>query len=197
MSNAIFPTLAGVTWDIEKSPEWATGVADATSGRQYTLARRLYPIWHFDLPFAVLRASGSWTEYQQLVGFHNARKGRSDDFLYFDPRDNTVAAQPFAFGDGVTRTFRLVRTLGGFPEPVGAVNTGSVIVQVAGVTTAVTFSADLSQVTFAAAPAAGAALTWSGQFYFRCRFENDKLSVKQFMQDMHSAASVKFKTFAA
>lgn len=195
MSNAVFPTLAGVTWDIEKSPEWSTHPSNAVSGRQFTLARRLYPIWHFDLPFAVLRASGTWTEYRQLVGFHNSRKGGYDDFLYLDPSDNTVTGQQFGTGDGVTKAFALVRTLGGFVEPVGGVNTSGLVVQVAGVTTAVTFSADLSQVTFAAAPANGAALTWSGQFYFRCRFVNDKLTLKQFMQDMHSASSVKFKTF--
>ena len=82
MSNAIFPTLAGLTWDIEKSPDWSTEVKDAASGAQYALGKRLYPVWYFDLPFEVLRSAGAWTEYQQLVAFFNSRRGRHDDWLY-------------------------------------------------------------------------------------------------------------------
>ncbi len=195
MSNAVFPALAGLTWDIEKSPDWNTQTVDSSSGRQFALGKRLYPIWYFDLPFEVLRSTGSWTEYQQIVGFFNARRGRYDDWLYLDPRDNAVTAQAFGVGDGVTTSFRLVRSLGGFTEPVGAVNTGATTVYVNGSLTSVTYDANLSTVTFASAPAAAAALTWTGQFYFRCRFLNDRLTLKQFMQDLFNAKSVKFRTY--
>lgn len=195
MSNAIFPTLAGLAFSVMRNPVWATQVQESSSGRQYTLSKRLYPLWRFKLPFEVLRAAGGWTEWQQLVGFINACRGRYDDFLYLDPRDNTATNETFGVGDGTTTTFPLTRTLGSFVEPVGGVNTGSAIVKVAGVTTAVTFSSDLSQVTFASAPAVGAALTWSGNFYFRCRFLQDEITFEQFLQDMYSAKAVEFRTF--
>ncbi len=195
MSNAIFPTLAGLAFNVLRSPVWSTQVADSASGRQYTLGKRLYPLWHFKLPFEVLRAAGGWTEWQTLVGFINARRGRYDSWLYQDPRDFTVTAQSFGTGDGTTRSFALVRNLGGFLEPVGGVNTGATTIYVNGTPTSVTYDADLSTVTFASAPASGAALTWSGQFYFRCRFLQDEISFEQFMQDMYSAKSVEFKTF--
>jgi hypothetical protein len=38
-------------------------------------------------------------------------------------------------------------------------------------------------------------LTWTGQFYFRCRFMQDEISMEQFMQDMYTAKSVEFKSF--
>lgn len=194
MSNAVFPTLPGLAWGIQKSPKWVTMVAESASGRQYTLSKRLYPQWHFRLPFEFLRA-GAPADWQTLVGFINARRGRYDDFLYLDARDNAVSGQGFGTGDGVTRAFQLVRSLGGFAEPVGAVNTGTAVIAVAGVTTAVTFDASQSIVTFAAPPAFGAALTWSGQFYFRCRFLQDEIGFEQFLQDLWTAKSVEFQTF--
>jgi uncharacterized protein (TIGR02217 family) len=195
VSNAVFPTLAGLAFNIGRSPVWSTQVADSASGRQYTLSKRLYPLWHFKLPFEVLRAAGGWTEWQTLVGFINARRGRYDDFLYQDPRDCQVTAQSFGTGDGTVRTFQLLRTLGGFTEPVGGVNTGTATVYVNGTPTSVTFDSTQSLVTFAAPPALGAALTWTGQFYFRCRFMQDEISMEQFMQDMYTAKSVEFKSF--
>jgi len=195
MSNAIFPTLAGLAFSVMRNPVWSTQVRDSASGRQYTLGKRLYPLWHFKLPFEVLRASGGWTEWQQLVGFINARRGRYDDFLYLDPRDCTATNEQFGTGDGVTTTFALTRTLGGFVEPVGGVNSGGAVIKVAGTTTSVTFSADLTSVTFASPPTSGQALTWSGTFYFRCRFLQDEITMEQFLQDMYSAKSVEFKSF--
>lgn len=193
MSNAVFPTLAGLAFSVQRNPVWSTQVRDSASGRQYALGKRLYPLWHFKLPFEVLRTSGGFSEWQQLVGFINARRGRYDDFIYQDPRDSTALNESFGVGDGSTLTFDLTRNLGGFVEPVGAAS--SVVCKVAGVVTAATLSANLNQVTFAAPPAAAAALTWSGTFYFRARFMQDEISMEQFLQDMYSAKSVEFKTF--
>lgn len=195
MSNAILPTAPGLAWGIGKSPVWSTQVRDSVSGRQYALSRRLYPTWRFKLPFEVLRAKGTWQELEALVGFINSRKGRYDDFLYQDPRDYQVTAQAFGTGDGATKTFALVRSVGGFIEPVGAVNTGATTVFVGGVGTGVTYDANLANVTFAAAPGVGVALTWTGQFYYRCRFEKDEISFEQFMQDLWKAGAVEFRTF--
>lgn len=196
MSNALFPSnLPGLSWGIGKSPKWATQVSDSASGRQYTLSKRLYPLWHFRLPYEFLRASAAAGDLQALVGFINARRGRYDDFLYLDPRDNAVSGQQIGTGDGVTKTFQLVRSFGSFVEPVGGVNTATAVIQVAGVTTAVTFDSTTSMVTFAAAPANGAVLTWSGQFYFRCRFLQDEIAFEQFLQDLWSAKAVEFQTF--
>lgn len=194
MSNAIFPTLPGLTWGITKNPVWNTRVVNSSSGREFTLSKRVYPIWHFKLPFDFLRA-GAYNELQTLVGFINARRGRADDFLYLDPRDCSASNQSFGAGDGATTTFDLVRAFGGFAEPVGGVDSASLVVKVNGVTTAVTLSADWRSVTFAAPPASSATLTWSGTYYFRCRFAQDEIAFEQFLQDMYSAKSVEFKSF--
>lgn len=45
------------------------------------------------------------------------------------------------------------------------------------------YTCDGVNVTFGAAPAAGAALTWTGQFYYRVRFKQDMMDFEQFMKD--------------
>ncbi len=45
-----------------------------------------------------------------------------DTFLYTDATDNTVIAQSIGTGNGSTTTFQLVRSFGGFVEPILAPN---------------------------------------------------------------------------
>ena len=52
-------------------------------------------------------------------------------------------------------------------------------------------------VTFASAPAAGAALAWTGYFGFLCRFDGDDLDFEQFMSNLWKADSVKFRSLRA
>jgi len=45
-------------------------------------------------------------------------------------------------------------------------------------------------VTFTTAPASGAALTWTGTYYFRCRFTKDQIEFDGFMQDLYELKKV-------
>lgn len=47
-------------------------------------------------------------------------------------------------------------------------------------------------VQFVSAPPAGSALTWSGQFYRRCRFLGDRLDTEKFMAGLFAAKRVEF-----
>jgi len=50
-------------------------------------------------------------------------------------------------------------------------------------------------VTFATAPAAGAKLTWTGNFYFRCRFDEDEWpDLEEFVSLIWSQSSFKFRS---
>ena len=67
----------------------------------------------------VLRSAAAYLEYQTLQGFINSLYGGTGLFLFNDVNDNTATAQGFGQGgqgDGVTTTFQLVRTFGGFTE---------------------------------------------------------------------------------
>lgn len=125
MSNAIYPTnLPGRAWPRTRTPLWRTTVATTPSGREWRSTAMAAPRYRYTLRYEFLRSKATLQEWQALFGFFNARRGGYDTFLYSDPDDNTVTAQPFGVGDGSTAAFQLVRSLGGFAEPVHDVAAG-------------------------------------------------------------------------
>lgn len=217
MSNLVFPTLPGVSIEMFKSPIWKSIVHESVSGCVVTATAMTYPKWRYRLHFDVLRA-GAEVELQQLVGFFNRHGGRADSWLFFDEEDCTATAQQFGVGDGVTTSFYLARTLGGFVEPVtdikqidsltvgGAVMSpsldGATDESLALDFTAGTYSiwqndytySGNGRIQFTTAPAAGVPLVWSGQFYRRCRFTQDELNTERFLFQLWNARSVEFET---
>ncbi len=189
MGNAVFPVLPGLAWSVTKTPMWSTRIQPKVSGRENRAAYYSLPLWTFSLSYEFLRANAK-QELQQLVGFFNARQGRFDSFLYADPSDCAATGQLFGSGNGNTSKFQLVRSLGGFAEPVIALPGGLQVFVNGVLQPAVTVDASTGIVTFAAAPAAGAALTWTGQFYFRCRFVHDSTEFENFMKDLWTAKKV-------
>lgn len=194
MSNAVFPSLPGLGWSVGKYPVWNTKTQRSVSGKEVRTAFMSYPLWQFALSYEVLRAASAYAELQSLLGFFNARQGAYDSFLYTDPNDNSVTDYQFGTGDGTTVAFQLTRAYGGFIEPVMNVNTLTNIKK-AGV--AQSNPADYTigstgLVTFTTAPAIGAALTWTGSFYFRVRFLQDTAEFKEFMKNLWELNKLEF-----
>jgi uncharacterized protein (TIGR02217 family) len=154
-----------------------------------------YPRWRIGLSFEFLRASAGYAELQALAGFFNQRRGAWDSFLWLDPGDSVATAANFGTGDGATKVFTLSRSFGGFLEPVQDF-VGAPSIYVAGVLKAspAEYTVSTGKVTFVTAPAVGAALTWSGQFYKRVRFERDETEFEEFSKDLHSARKVELIT---
>lgn len=121
MSNAVFPSILGVAWDAKKTPVFATKIQSAVSGKELRLAYMATPLWQYTLNYEVLR-SDARADLQTLLGFFLARQGSFDSFLYTDPNDSAVAAQLFGVGDGTTTAFQLLKSYGGYNEPVQSVN---------------------------------------------------------------------------
>ena len=194
MSNSVFPSLPGLTWDVKKRPQFRTIKQTTASGKEVRIALMSYPIWQFELSFELLRSAAAFAEMQTLAGFFNQMLGDYDTFLFNDPTDNSVTAQNFGTGDGTTTTFQLLRTMGGFIEPIQNVN-GSPSIYENGTLKTVTTDYTIGStgiVTFAVAPAAGVALTWTGNFYFRCRFDMDVMEFSNFMNQLWAAKKVAF-----
>lgn len=197
MSNAILPSLPGIGWGRKRGVQWSTTTKRAVSGREYAAANWSYPVYEYKLDYEVLRQETGTLEYEQLLGFINARKGSFDTFLYRDPWDNAATAQPFGTGDGATTQWRLVRSFGGHIEPVlGIIDTP--IIFAAGVlqSSGVSVSAE-GLVTFTAPPTNGAALTWTGAFYWRCRFMREGWEFNEMLYGLHELQGVGFKTVKA
>lgn len=191
MALQIFPTLKGLGFPRQRNPEWKSQVEEAVSGLSTGYGYWTYPRRHYVLQVNFLRSDAAYQEWQTLVGFFNQVGGQAGLFLFDDPLDDSVTDQANGQGDGSTTTFQLVRSLGGFTEPVYALN-GSPTVKVAGTVTSVTVSN--GQITFATAPANGAAITWSGSYYWVCRFEADLMEFDEFLSGFQSVKSIKFRT---
>lgn len=122
MSNTLYPVLPGLAWPVNRTPMWENDSRTSISGRDFTRARWSSPRWLYQLKYEFLRSAAAQAEFQQLVGLFNQMRGDWDTFLFDDPDDNTATAQQFGLGDGVTTQFQLLRALGGFVEPVFALN---------------------------------------------------------------------------
>lgn len=183
MSDAIFPVLPGLTWDVKRSPEFSTTMVRGADGGETRIGNWVYPLWHWTLTYELLRDDAT-DELKTLLGFFLSRQGKLDDFLFDCVGDNAVTGQGLGVGDGSTVAFPCVRAYGAFVEPVKALKAAPVI-KVAGV--AKTIGADYSVsatgvVTFVAAPPVGAAVTADFSYYWRVRFDIDAAEFNQFAQ---------------
>lgn len=190
MSNLILPVTSGLKMERTKSPEWKTITHIATSGKESRTAMMSYPRWNFSLQYEFLQEDALKTELTTFIGFYNQLKGGYDTFLYSDPYDNTVTAQSFGVGTGTATAFQLVRNMGGFIEPIKALN-GTPTITINGTPT-VAFTESNGIITFTAPPALNAVLAWSGSFYFRCRFKNDEMEFAQFMKQFWELKKIEF-----
>jgi len=200
MSSAIFPVLPGLQFDVVKQPMFNTKIQRSVNGKEYRAAFMQYPLYTFTFAYDLLRTAASFSELQELVGFFNARQGSYDNFLFLDPVDSTVSSQQFGTGDGNTTTFQLARTYGyaGFTADDVVQNPGTNAVYDNG--NAVTYGAGAGNytmgstgiVTFGTAPVAGHTLTWTGSFYYRCRFVEDTLDFNNFMSGMWDLKQLSF-----
>ena len=195
MSNVLYPTLAGLTWDTTKTPLFSTGVQTAVDLSELRVSYSATPIYDVVLAYDLLRDDSTWNEFRTIFGFVLARYGSWDSFLYADPDDSIALLEPFGTGDGVTTAFQLKRAMGAFTEPVKNIAAAPSIYKAAVLqSTGYSISAT-GLVTFGAAPANGAALTWSGTYYLRCRFdvENTPFALNQFMRRMWELKQVEFR----
>jgi|SRR6185312_4658915 len=203
MSNFIYPTLTGLSWNVVRTPQWNTGKQKALSGKRSTILYQLYPLIHFELDYELLDDSKATSDLKALVGLFNAVGGSYDTFLFTDPDFNTFApanAQVFGTGDGSTLTFQLVATYQnaggpGYAELIQNLNGSPVLYDNGSTISASNYSiSGTGGVTFGAghAPAAGHTLTWSGSFYYRCEFDDDTLDLDKFMNQWWEAKKIAF-----
>jgi hypothetical protein len=196
MAPPVFPVLAGLAYPVRRTAVWSTVKHDALSGKKTRFPLWTYPIWRFELPFNFLRSDQINLELQTLAGFINGLLGAATLFAYNDTStpDNSVTGQLFGTGDGTTLgPFQLCRTFGGFTEPVFLIN-GVPTIYVAGVPTVPASISAYGGVTFSTAPASGAALTWTGNFYWPCRLDEDTTDYSQMMQLIWELRALKFSS---
>src|SRR4029079_4998328 len=103
---------------------------ESLAGREVRVQNFANPIWEFTLSYEYLlndprfRDETEQTPLETLGGFFLARGGQFDDFLLNESdltgrlEDSVYSGQPIAIGDGTSKSFQLVRNIGGFLEAV-------------------------------------------------------------------------------
>lgn len=191
MTIQTFPTLSGLTFPAKRSPIWSTLKHRNVSGKVSALQQWTSPLYKYDLPFSVLRSDSINLEWQTLLGFYNSVGGGAQMFRFTDPDDGSVTAQSFGTGDAATTTFQLVRSLGGFVEPVFDPDTLAIYLN--GVLTAA-YTESNGLITFTPAPGVGVAITWTGTFNWFARFDDDSIDLEKFAYQFWELKRITFTT---
>ncbi len=125
----VFPSTTGYVWPPSSSAVWNGQIQKTVTGRVVSATYQQYPLYKFTVQYPYLTLA----QFQTLQAFFNQQQGNVLPF-WFDagPGNDTVTAQAFGTGDGATTAFTLLRSYGGFAEPVGAAN-GTPTVYVNGV----------------------------------------------------------------
>lgn len=195
MSNAIFPQLPGQTIDVSRAPSFLTKVQKAVSGKETRSAFMAYPMWNLAVKFEFLRDGSRGADLQTIEGLFLQMRGAWDSFLVLAPSDSTVSDMPFGTGNGLSTSFQLTRTRGaggfGFTEPCQNIASLSAVKAAGSVVSPAAYSVDGSgRITFSTPPASSASLTWSGSFYYRCRFLKDEAQFEKFLHDLWKLGQV-------
>lgn len=216
MSNAVYPDIGtaggGIgpsldTGGIRKAPVFDTQKQVSSSGYEVRADRMSYPLYNITIGYALLLDDDTRDQnaadfgdptnrFRRIWGFYLARQGSKDSFLLRDPQDDHVTDQLFGVGDATLTQFQLMRTTGigqTFDEPVMNVNVitnikknGVALVNPTDYTISAT-----GLVTLAVAPANGLLMTWTGTYYYRCRFVDDTQDFEQFLHNYWRLSQVK------
>ena len=189
MSNLLFPTnLIGLGYPRARMPVWKTGYQESISGKTSTIKYMQYPLREWELRYELLRDDVTPSDLRALEGLFNAVNGRADTFLYLDPTFNAVTDENFGTGNGTTSAYPITATFQnsggpGAPELIQNFVTAPVV-KVNGVTQTTPAQYTLGPtgiVTFTSPVTGGLPITWTGSFYYRCRFLRDQWSLREFM----------------
>lgn len=199
MSSYLFPyTLPGIQFDYTRKYVWNTEPQRAVSFKESTLKLAQYPIVEYEYSFEFLKDSNTPADLSALVGLINAVGGRYDTFLHTDPDFNTASAQAFGTVTSGVTTYQLLATYQnsggpGAPELIQNLNGTPTLYSNGTLISASTYSIGATGiVTFSTLPTVGNTLTWSGNFYYRCRFDEDEYDFKKFMKGLWSVDKISF-----
>ena len=194
----IFPTLPGLDIAIKRSVITSTMVQPASSGKEQRGTFWSTPRYSFDLTLNFARQAGfsaqtAFDEAQTLISFFAGQGGQGGKLIPFwltDPFNATAVTVACGTGTGAAgQTTQLIDLLGVAVAPNGAPS-----LYVAGVLQTVTTNYTVSStglVTWVTQPGSGAAITWSGAFYYTVRFDQDALDMERIVNLAWKGGSLK------
>lgn len=195
MSLNVFPTLKGIAWPVTVTPVWNNQVQVSVTGRRVTSTYQQYPLFKFKVSFNFLLAA----DFNTLMAFFNQQGGNLTPFwLDAGVGQDSVSGQVIGTGDGTTTTFTLLRSYGGFTEPVAASFGSPSAYESGSYTSGVVWNNPTNgpaSVTFNTAPVAGKVITWTGSYHFQCYFTKGSTDIEEFASQLYSSKSLEMETF--
>ncbi len=194
-----FPVLSGQGWSVHKRPSFSTRVASHISGREVRAPFYASGLYEFEVTFDGLASNATYpglgtNSLQSLMGLYLQCQGQFGTFLYTDPTDNAVTGQAIATGDGSTKVFTFVRTLGGATERASWVTSVS-NVYLNGVNQPSGWTLTTpNTLTFTTAPGNLVAITASFSYAFNCRFLDEQVDFENIMNGLWLVQSLKFRS---
>jgi hypothetical protein len=177
MSYVIMPPMPiSMASGLKKSPNFNSLRQKGPAGVNAGVALKPYATWDFEFSCDHIKGheQAAASVVAQMLGTFMATAGGANPFLFTDAQDNTVTGAQFGVGDGIHTKFQLSRNIFGYPDIIQNTK-GTPSIYVSGTLTGPASISNTSVITFTSAPASGAILTWSGSFYYLCRFAEDTL----------------------
>lgn len=131
-----------------------------------------------------------------LIGFFRARKGRAYGFRFKDWTDYKATGQTLGVGDGMNKSFQLVKAyVSGAGNEVRTITKpvqGTVVPYLAGVkqTSGWSVNTTTGVLTFLVAPVQGVAVTAEFEFDVPVRFDTDSMAVTIEQIDLHQWSDI-------
>jgi uncharacterized protein (TIGR02217 family) len=197
MSTLLFPSgLKGLDIEVDRVSMFSTLIQTGASGTEQRATFWTRPRWSYEWTLNFVRQSGFSAktlsdELLQLASFFNTMRGKWDSFYFIDPVNGSPTACPFGTGTGAQTVFQLVDNEG---YSAGIIQSAAIYVNGVLQTSGVSYNATTGVVTFTTAPANGLPITWTGQFARICRFDDDTMTFKRFMQLAWDGGTVKVIT---
>ncbi|MET4238626.1 DUF2460 domain-containing protein [Bradyrhizobium sp. RT10b] len=207
MTILTFPALSGLTWPVKKSPSFQTLKHKSVAGTSTMQSLQPYAIYAFELPFEFLRSDDANRELQQLMGLFQACRAGAIPFNFSDPDDNAVTGQTIGLGDGNTKSFGFVRSMGSVIDPVQNVIAAGLTVydngvpQILGTDYTLLATSQYGTnygVQFATAPLAGHTISADFSYFWLCAFDDDVAEFSKLFnlngKALFEAKSIKFSS---
>lgn len=192
MTVPTLPTLPGMGYPITRTPIWNRTITEFTSGKRTEFTPWTSPRYQYRAPYEFLRNNSA--EMQALLGFFNEVINAGGLFQFTDPDDNTIINQVIGVGDGTKNTYQLLRSFGGFVEPVYAW-TAAVIFQNGTVTPPAGGISPYGVVNFGGNVVPGNVVSWSGSYNWYCRFDDKgTLDFEKWLSTMYRMKEIVFTT---
>jgi len=164
-----------ISYGMHGGPEYHTDILTATSGKEYRNVNWLHGRNRYNVAHAVK----SKNQFDELLAFFRARKGRAVGFRFKDWFDYEAKNQKIGIGDGKTKEFQLIKTYeSGDNKDVRIITKpvmGTVVVYVGGVKAAPNIDYTSGKILFATPPQEAGEIRADFEFDVPVRFDNDHL----------------------